>query len=202
MQYDRTICCQQLLFCFIAQKRYCTNQWSLITVNWVTRLVPLVEQERLTLPGHMNSPQDFSGVRVTRSLVLCVMFCISLFVRLSFFFWPLCCLFFFDLRIHIIPLASSNSSWQDICLYGLEYAEPKKTTLTPYHWSMFTNTSFEMHCWQEIKWCVIILTYVELVYTHYVPGEIKTKKIWSIINVISLICLSMTIMLAHGRIRF
>jgi hypothetical protein len=64
---------------------------------------------------------------------------------------------------------------------------------------MFTNTSFEMHCWQEIKWCVIILTYVELVYTHYVPGEIKTKKIWSIINVISLLCLSMTIMLAHGR---
>ena len=33
----------------------------------------------------------FSGVRVTRSLVLC-MFCRSLFVQMSFFFWPLCCL--------------------------------------------------------------------------------------------------------------
>ena len=29
---------------------------------------------------------------------------------LSFFFWPLCCLFFFDIRILIIPLVSSNSS--------------------------------------------------------------------------------------------
>ena len=49
----------------------------------------------------------FSGVRVTRSLVLCV--CRSLFVLLSFFFWPLCCLFF-DIRILITPLVSSNCS--------------------------------------------------------------------------------------------
>jgi hypothetical protein len=43
----------------------------------------------------------FSGVRVTRSLVLCVCFedrC------LSFFFWPLCCLSFFYLRILITSL--------------------------------------------------------------------------------------------------
>ena len=30
---------------------------------------------------------------------------------LSFFFWPLCCLFFFDLGILITPLVSSNSSY-------------------------------------------------------------------------------------------
>ena len=36
------------------------------------------------------------------------MFCRSLFVLLSFFFWPLCCLSF-DLRILITPLVSSNS---------------------------------------------------------------------------------------------
>jgi hypothetical protein len=36
------------------------------------------------------------GVRVARSLVFCVMSCRSLFVPLSFLFWPLCCLFFFD----------------------------------------------------------------------------------------------------------
>jgi hypothetical protein len=35
--------------------------------------VPLVEQELLTLPGHASSPPVFSGVRVTRSLVFCVM---------------------------------------------------------------------------------------------------------------------------------
>jgi hypothetical protein len=48
----------------------------------------------------------FSGVRVTRSLVL--------YVLLYFSFWLLCCLFFFDIRfdkwILIAPLVSSNSS--------------------------------------------------------------------------------------------
>jgi hypothetical protein len=51
-----------------------------------------------------------SGVRVTRSLVLCVIFCRLLFVLLSFFFWPLRCLFFFYIRILITSLVSSNSS--------------------------------------------------------------------------------------------
>jgi hypothetical protein len=40
---------------------------------------------------------------------MCI-FCRSLFVLLSFFFWPLCGLFF-DLRILITPLVSSNSSY-------------------------------------------------------------------------------------------
>ena len=83
------------------------NVYSWLITAFVTRLtrrVPLVEQELLTLPKHMSSP------RVTRPLVLCVMFCRSLFVHLSFFFWPLCCLFFFESRILITPLVSSNSS--------------------------------------------------------------------------------------------
>jgi hypothetical protein len=54
------------------------------------KCLPLVEQELLTLLEHMSSPPDFSGVRVTRSLVLCSCFR-SLFVLLSIFFWPLCC---------------------------------------------------------------------------------------------------------------
>ena len=85
-----------------------SHSW-LIT-GFVTRLiqlVPLVEQELLTLPEHLNSPPVFSGVRVTRSLVLYV-FCRSLFVLLYFFFWPLCCLFFFDIRILIAPLVWVN----------------------------------------------------------------------------------------------
>jgi hypothetical protein len=40
----------------------------------LTRRVPLVEQEPLTLSEHMSSPPVFSWVRVTRSLVLCVCF--------------------------------------------------------------------------------------------------------------------------------
>ena len=36
--------------------------------------LPLVEQELLTLPGYLSLLPAFSGVRVTRSLVLCVCF--------------------------------------------------------------------------------------------------------------------------------
>jgi hypothetical protein len=55
-------------------------------VTRLTRRVPLVEQELLTLPEHLSSPQVFSGVRVTRSLVLYVCFvdrCLS-FCTFSF----------------------------------------------------------------------------------------------------------------------
>jgi hypothetical protein len=51
------------------------------------------------------------GLRVARYLVLSVVFCRSLFVPLSFFFLPLCCLSFFELRILITLLVSSTSSY-------------------------------------------------------------------------------------------
>ena len=50
-----------------------------------------------TNPGN-GMKMDTVRVRVTRSLVLCVCF---VDCCLSFFFWPLCCLFFFDIRILI-----------------------------------------------------------------------------------------------------
>ena len=62
-----------------------------------------VEQEIPTLPEHLSSPPVFSVVRVTRSLFLYVCFvdrCLSL---CTFFCCPLCCLFFFDIRILITP---------------------------------------------------------------------------------------------------
>jgi len=59
---------------------------------------------------HLRSPTVFSGVRVTRSLALCVMF---VDCCLSFFIWTLCCLSF-DLWILIIPLVSSNSCLNNI----------------------------------------------------------------------------------------
>jgi hypothetical protein len=43
-------------------------------VSRLTRRVSLVEQELLTLPEHLSSPQVFSGVRVSRPLVLYVCF--------------------------------------------------------------------------------------------------------------------------------
>jgi hypothetical protein len=81
-------------------------------VTRLTRRMSLMEQELPTLPEHLGSPPVFSGVRVTRSLVLFVCFVGSLFVPLYFFFWPLCCLFFFDIWILITPLVSSNSSYK------------------------------------------------------------------------------------------
>jgi len=55
-------------------------------VTTLTRRVPLVEQELLTLPQHLDSTSVFSGVRVTGSLFLCVCFidrCLS-FCTFSF----------------------------------------------------------------------------------------------------------------------
>ena len=56
----------------------------------------------------------FQRFYVARSLVFCVMFCRSLFVLLSSFFWPLHCLSFFDLRVLISPLISSNLSYEEM----------------------------------------------------------------------------------------
>jgi hypothetical protein len=70
----------------ISTLRSCAHS-CLITwfVTRVTRRVPIMEQEPLTLPVQLSSAPYFSWVRVTRSLVWCVMFCRSLFVLLSFF---------------------------------------------------------------------------------------------------------------------
>jgi hypothetical protein len=81
----------------------------------IERAIYKVEQELFTLPEHLGSHAGFSGVRVTQSLVLYACFvdrCLSL---LYFFIWPLCCLSFFDIRILIVPLVSSSSSYA--CLY-------------------------------------------------------------------------------------
>ena len=61
--------------------------------------------ELLTLPEHLSSPSVFSGL-VILDLLLYVYALYSLFVLFSFFFWPLCCMFFFDLRFLITPLVS------------------------------------------------------------------------------------------------
>ena len=76
----------------------------------------IVEQELLTLPEHLSSPLVFSGVRVTRYLVLyvcfvdhCLFFCTFSFghcVVCSSVFWPLCCLFFCLLVIVLSVLLS------------------------------------------------------------------------------------------------
>jgi hypothetical protein len=53
-------------------------------VTRLTRRVPLVEQELLTLPGYLSLPSTFCGVLFTRSLVLCVCFVDRCFCTFSF----------------------------------------------------------------------------------------------------------------------
>jgi hypothetical protein len=71
------------------RKHFPVRPHSIFITGFVTRLtrrVPLVEQELLTLSEHMSSPPVFSGVRVTRSLVVYVCFvdrCLS-FCTFSF----------------------------------------------------------------------------------------------------------------------
>ena len=64
-------------------------------VTRLTRRVSLVQQELLTLLVHMSSPPFVLWGSCYLIFSFMCMFCSSLFVLLSFFFWPLCCLSFF-----------------------------------------------------------------------------------------------------------
>ena len=70
----------------------------------VTRRVPLVEQELLTLSGLLSSARFIVGFLFDQSLIFCVVFCISMFVLLPLFSWPKYWLSFIDLRLLITPL--------------------------------------------------------------------------------------------------
>ena len=50
----------------------------------VTRQLPKVEQELLTITKYMSSPLLFFGVRVSQSFAFCVELCISLYVLCPF----------------------------------------------------------------------------------------------------------------------
>ena len=72
---------------------------------------PLVEQELPSLPEPLSLPPGFWWGSCFSIFSFMCIFCRSLFVLLSFFFWPLYCLFFFDIRNVITSLVSSNSSY-------------------------------------------------------------------------------------------
>ena len=58
------------------------RHWIRSVATVATRRVPLLEQELLTLTGHLSSLPVFSGVRVAQSLIFCVVYCGSIFVLL------------------------------------------------------------------------------------------------------------------------
>ena len=86
-----------LLHAFIICSDHSSKKIKQMTINEKelkpsTRRVSLVEQELLTLSEQLSSPPVFSGVRVTRSLILYVCFvdhCLSL-CTFSFGHWVVC----------------------------------------------------------------------------------------------------------------
>jgi hypothetical protein len=96
--------------------------------------------------AYLSGVPDFS-LGVTISLVLCVMFCRSLFVLLSFFFWPLYWLSFFDLRILFTPLVFSNSS---VCLL-------KRDIVSNLFWSVIV-------VWPSV--CCLLCLFYNYLYNH------------------------------------
>ena len=73
---------------FFTFSRYIIFHYDVLVIEQV----PLVEQARPTLTEYLSSSQIFCEVHVGQSLVFCVVFCQSLFVILSYFFWWLYCL--------------------------------------------------------------------------------------------------------------
>ena len=70
------------------------NTWFFQSIGCIFSHVPVHGDRNYTptLPEHPSSSPVFSGVRVARSFVFCLMFGRWSFVPLSFVFWPLWCL--------------------------------------------------------------------------------------------------------------
>jgi len=92
------------------------------------------------------------------------MFCRSLFVLLSFFFWPLCCLFFFNIRIMITPLVSSNTSYTTIHHRNLKIRLKE----------IIHNRFFFKHGKQRYKFIVLGQQF-----TYFVKHESKSKMCYT-----------------------
>jgi hypothetical protein len=100
----------------VSTSRFFPHAW-LITgfATRLTRRVTIVGQEQDYHSGPPEFTPGFEWVSCYSIFSFMCMFCRSLIVLL-FFFRPLCCLFFFDIRILITHLVSSDSSyiwWND-----------------------------------------------------------------------------------------
>ena len=140
---------------------------SLITgfVSRVTQWVSEMEQELLTLPGHLTSPSGFSRVRVARSLVLCVVFCGSLVVLLSF-----CPFSFFGHCVvcpspidefYLLHLVSSNSSYSNSRVVTLDNksceTNPTEIDISFYLLNYIDKASHDMWFVMKSKHLIILL---------------------------------------------
>jgi hypothetical protein len=72
---------------------------------------------------------------------ICVVFCRSLFFL--FFFWPLYCLTFFDVRFLVTPLVSSNF-WSSYCLTFFDVRFLVTLLVSSNFWSSYCLTFFDV----------------------------------------------------------
>ena len=87
---------------------FCPHSW--LVTSFVARLtlwVQLVEQELLITSEHISSPSVFSGVHVTRTLVLFVVFCVVYPFSIYEFWLPL----WYLQALLILYLLFLNSVW-------------------------------------------------------------------------------------------
>jgi len=81
---------------------------------------------------HEFSPSFLVGFVFARSLAFSVVLSRSMFVLLYFFFWPLYCLFFFELQFLITPFVSLDLSWTFVCFF---LAESKNCSILNRIWT-------------------------------------------------------------------
>ena len=97
------------------QQEFPSNLLDILTRS--TGRMLLVEKELLTLPEHLSSHPILMGF-----VLLDILF--HVYVCLVVFFWPLCYLFSFDIRILIIPLVSRSYSYTVVSRLVRKHTKP------------------------------------------------------------------------------
>ena len=123
---------------------------SWLITRFVTRLtqrVPLVEQELSSVPEHLSSPPVSSGVRVARSLVLCVCFVDRCLSFCPFYFSH--CAFCTSSIYGFTPLVSPNSSQQENSTHIL-WIDVMISLFTPMRQGLYKHFSNTKE-WQTLK---------------------------------------------------
>ena len=153
--------------------------------------MPWLEQELLTLPEHLSSPQIFSGIHVTRSLVLCVCFVDRCLSFCTFFLWRLCCLFF-DIRILITSLWYLQTLLMVLSmLWIFGKVLSSQFWLAQLHWHeyqklIFTKRSIMWWKKRQTYWavCWIYFKHILLSYKTRQMDKTQVANLWSLLRYI------------------
>jgi hypothetical protein len=158
----------------VNHRRTIKRNWQhrLIT-GFVTRLTPrvsLVEQELLTLPKHRSSPPVFSGVRVSRSLVLYVCFvdhCFS-FSTFSFGHCVVCSSLIYGFWLPLWYLQTVRTQDKEKLNKNIMFVSLNSTTMAAANGVGTSNSSRHMksppvsrwlHVAQFLDFCMVIFVH-------------------------------------------